>query len=122
MNKIQYDEWEDRNGRRHTQFYTINGERQERPCDKYPYSFSRYCVWKSDNYKPSDNACYSDRIGISKYWFEEKDIDQITSIISEKWCGGKEVELTGVELECNASTGYPYMILYFRYLHPEQEE
>ena len=106
-------------------FRRINGKRCERLPMDYPYSYSAFCLYKNE-WKPTDEAEYTDRLagsyenydrikeeclGRGDYFssYETKDIEKFLQKLLNK-----DVILTGVEEECNYSSGYPYWILYFR--------
>lgn len=106
---------------------TIDGKEVERPPRDYPYSYSRVCIYKNGFNAKTDRVAWSDRI-LSNYenawdlWNEILGIGQFLSAkapdLVEEWLravlGNQNIILTGVEEECNVSTGYPYWILYYR--------
>ena len=109
--------------------FNIHGEIVKRPRREYTYNYDPYCIYKSDNWSPTDNGDYSDRL---MQW----DYDKFTNCMKEIWgerCGqyfdnkdpqdvekflrlyhGKIIELTGIEQGCNVATGYPYWIFYYK--------
>ena len=105
-------------------YSTIDGQPQERSRKDHPYSYSRYCIYKN-GWKKTDQVVWSDRLwncshykelkekilGIGDY-FSKFPPNKIETFLSELF--GHPIKLTGIEEECNFSSGYPYWILYFR--------
>ena len=56
----------------------IHGQPIEKTQRDYPYSYDAYCVYKSDNWSPMDDVCYSDRL---MQW----DYDKFTDCMKEVW-------------------------------------
>lgn len=107
-------------------YETIEGKRVTRTRHGFPYSYTRYCIWKG-LWEPTDQAIYSDRLSYmypdtydnlfkeilgSGQYLSRKDPKDIETFLCRLF--EKEIELTGIEEECNASNGYPYWILYYR--------
>ncbi len=104
----------------------IRGKRVERTKKQYPYSYEPYCVYK-DDYQLTDSTVYSDRLfewdsqkfmecyhsiwGTKSQSFNKdpKEIEQFLSLYY-----GETVHITGIEIACNFSTGYPYWVFYYR--------
>lgn len=107
-------------------FRTIEGHPVERNIRDYPYSYTRFLLWKGPNFSVYDHIVYSDRLrreeGAHDAWNKILGQGQYMGGKSpedvEKWLqvclNNPSIELTGVEQECNCSNGYPYYILYFK--------
>ena len=103
---------------------TIDGQPIERNPRDYPYSYTRFCIYK-DMWLPTDEVVWSDRLqgydnhddlfkkhlGTGQY-YSSKEPDDIEAFLSDLF--GYRIRLTGIEEECNYMTGYPYWLLYFR--------
>lgn len=105
---------------------TIDGYEVKRSPKQYPYSFTRYCIYKGA-WRCTDETVYSDRLcdwypdeyddlrnkmlGRSDYFklYEPQAIEKFLCTLFKK-----NILLTGIEEACNFSTGYPYYIFYFR--------
>ena len=107
-------------------YLTITGKPQVRSCAKYPYSYSRYCIYKTKKWTRKDEMLYSDRLSMwfpdTYYEYKEKFLgnaddlkryhpDNIEKFISALF--GYPIHITGMEEECNFSNGYPYWIIYY---------
>jgi len=106
-------------------YQTIDGQEVERSISEYPYSYTRFCIYKN-GWKPGDKVVWSDRLenepGYSNEIKEEilgagnryssKDPKDIEKFLSKIF--GYEIKLTGIEQECNAMNGYPYWLFYYR--------
>ena len=106
---------------------SLNGTPQKYTCEEYPYSYSRYAIWDSGDWSNSDKNAYTDRLrswypdtfdalkdeilGRGDY-FSRFEPEQIEKFLCELF--GEKVKLTGIEEECNAFSGYPYWLLWFR--------
>ena len=107
---------------------TIDWQPCQRDPRRYPYSYTRFCVWRSrkNRFKPDDSVVWTDHLswqypeydklykeilGTGQCYSRKKpeDIEAFLCKLLED-----DVVLTGIEEECNASTGYPYWLLYFR--------
>ena len=105
--------------------FTIEGYPVERHPKDYPYSYTRFCIYKND-WKDTDTMVYSDRLrswyenyydlkreylGRGDYFslYEPEQIEKFLSVLF-----GKNITLTGMEEECNCFNGYPYWLLYYR--------
>ena len=103
----------------------INGQPVERDRLQYPYSYTRFCLFKN-GWTETDHMIYSDRLrsqydnyeevkseilgsGGNFARFDSDDIEKFLSALLKK-----DILLTGVEQECNYSDGSPYWIFYFR--------
>ena len=105
---------------------TIDGEVCSRPPREYPYSYSRFCIYKN-GFKPTDSCVFSDRLsrkenydkifrevlGLGQYYSDKRPekIEEFLRQLFEQ----PDIVLTGIEEECNYSDGYPYWLLYFRH-------
>ena len=107
-------------------YKTIQGTPTEREPEDFPYSYTRFCIFKY-GWKQADPVVFTDRL--SKLYEEKYDklfkrylgdgqyYSTKNPISIEKFLSnllGKRLMLTGIEEECNASTGYPYWLLYYR--------
>lgn len=123
MNGYYFDKWSDLPQTP----VDINGDPVRRPKSSYPYSYSRFVVWKG-NYKRTDSVVDHDRMmqwdidkfsrcckeafgdkGQMFYSRAPKDIEKFLSLYF-----GEDIELTGIEEGCNVSTGYPIWSFYYR--------
>ena len=105
---------------------TIDGHSQERSCAEYPYSYTRFCIYKTKEWKLTDAILYSDRLyecypdkydklknkylGMSDHYpsYQPEQIEKFLTHLL-----GCKIHITGMEEECNCSNGYPYWIIYF---------
>ena len=107
-------------------FMTIDGHAVERTPREYPYSYTRFCLWKN-GYKKTDMVAWSDRLrdqyenfdeiknkvlGIGGYFSRCKPED--IQEFMRKLMKNDAITVTGMEEECNAMNGYPYWLIYFR--------
>ena len=105
---------------------TIDGHFVEREPHEYPYSYTRFCLWKR-GWNKEDHVLWSDRLynqyknysdikneilGMSDN-FAQYTPEQIETFLCRLF--EKDVTVTGMEQECNYATGYPYWLIYFRY-------
>ena len=104
---------------------TIDGTPVERSINQYPYSYTRFCIY-NNGWRPGDSVAWSDRLSQQYVTYRELkknylgDGDCYSSYdpkaIEVFLCAlfGYDIILTGIEQECNALTGYPYWLFYFR--------
>ena len=107
----------------------IHGQPIEKTQRDYPYSYDAYCVYKSDNWSPMDDVCYSDRLMQWDYdkftdcmkevwgeragqYFDNKEPEDIQKFL--RWYYSRNVVLTGIEKGYNVGNGYPYWIFYYK--------
>lgn len=105
----------------------IYGYPVERSANDYPYSFTNTAVWKGDNFQSTTDSVSSDRL---KGWDEERFVESCRKVFGDdkqsfynrspedievflRECIGINLNLTGIEIACNASNGYPYWVFYF---------
>ena len=105
----------------------IDGKIVERSMQDYPYSFTNTAVWKGDNYQKTTDFVCSDRL---RGWDPEKFDQACKEVFGDKSqvfykrspediekflkkAIGIDLELTGIEIACNATNGYPYWVFYF---------
>ena len=106
-------------GTKRVGYLTIDGLLQKRSCQEYPYSYSNFCIYKTNDWRPDNQAFYFDRLSLwypDKYFEYKKkylgtsdyltsyDPDQIEKFISALF--GYNIHITGMEEECNCSNGY----------------
>ena len=105
----------------------IYGELVSRTISAYPYSFDPVATFKRD-WKETDNVVFSDKLMDEDYdrfgeccmavfqnksqSFDRRDTLDINRFLSMYL--GKDVLLTGIEICCNVSNGYPYWAFYYR--------
>ena len=107
-----------------------DGQVVTRTPSSHPYAYDAYFIWKSDAFRETDHAVYSDRMyswnskafnaAVAATWpktpmsqmFGGKMPTDINRFLNLFY--GKEVELTGVLQGCNVSNGYPYWIFAYR--------
>ena len=92
------------NARRRSPFEYENGHL---PTDEVVYS-DRLYQWDSEKYNASCMAVWGNR----GQYFYQRSPESIEMFLSLYF--GREVILTAIEVEENASSGYPYWAFYFR--------
>ena len=107
---------------------TIDGKPVERSPRDFPYSYTRYCIWRNkvNRWRKDDSVVWSDRLswqypeydnlfkeilGTGQY-YSRKEPKAIETFLCRLL--NEDIVLTGIEEECNTSNGYPYWLLYFR--------
>lgn len=106
----------------------IRGKRVERTIYEHPYSYDAFVLFKDPEWSEHDMADYSDRLrewnrakfneccmavwGNKGHDFAERSACDVEKFLRLYYDDDK-LRLTGIEQECNVSSGYPYWIFYY---------
>ena len=107
----------------------IRGKRVERTIYEYPYSYDAFVLFKDPEWSCRDKADYSDRLrewdrakfneccmavwGNTGHGFARRSAADVEKFL-RLYYGDDQLRLTGIEQECNVSSGYPYWIFYYK--------
>lgn len=110
-------------------FVDLNGNPVKRTPFTHAYNYDEYVIYKDENFKEVKcDAVYSDRLYQWDYdkfnrcckevfknqgqYFSERDPKEIEKFLSLYF--EKEVKLMAITQGCNASTGYPYWVFFYK--------
>ena len=110
-------------------FVDLNGNPVKRTPFTHTYNYDEYVIYKDENFKEEKcDVVYSDRLFQWNYdkfnrccqevfknqgqYFSERDPKEIEKFLSLYF--EKEVKLMAITQGCNASTGYPYWVFFYK--------
>ena len=110
----------------------INGKNVKKTKYSHPYSYDEFVVWRGGKNDTWDEAAYSDRL---QQWdwkkYEElakeakRDLykdPKVTQNFLRKYYSDPKLKLILIMEGCNASNGYPYWIVFWKWGKEKKKE